>query len=74
LVEILLTLATLLVSKCYSILAGMAEIRLDDKTANHTVLGWRIGLVHLLSRPEPPERLRRFLDNIRHRLNFWDVV
>jgi hypothetical protein len=73
LVEILLTLATLLISKIYAVLAGIAGIKLNDQTASNTISGWRIGLLHLFSRAEPPEKLRRLLENIRQRINFWDV-
>ncbi|MDF1813847.1 MAG: hypothetical protein P1V20_16715 [Verrucomicrobiales bacterium] len=73
LVEIILTVATLLIRQVFTIIAGLAGIRLSDKESHQQLSGWRIGLLHLTESAAPPERLGRFLDIIRQRINFWDV-
>ncbi|MDF1752218.1 MAG: hypothetical protein P1U89_05505 [Verrucomicrobiales bacterium] len=72
-VEILLNLATLIIGKLFTIIAGIAGISLNDKESHKEIKGWRIGMLHLVSTAEPPERLKRFLENVRKRINFWDV-
>lgn len=71
LVEITLTLFSLPIRQLAIVIGGFCGIR-PNRQKTDELTGWRVGMNHLLSHAEPPERLSHFLETTRKKINFWE--
>lgn len=69
--EVVITVFTILVRQVSNIVGGFFGLR-PNKENVAELTGWKIGMNHLLSSAEVPERMQHFLENSRRYMNFWE--